>query len=166
MSQPTTQSINYIITTTTEGLTNDNNKLDTSGKVQERIQTAISSMGNIFIEEQPTANQTISGHTYSLTVEGPLIVGDGTNAVSTTLNGNTSTTGSLTSGGALTVGTSQTNANATINGNTTTTGTLTSGGALTVGTAQTNANATVNGNVSCSGDVSCATLTLPIFQQA
>ena len=177
MSNPTTATINSIIIATTESLTSLNDKIDTSGKVQERINAAISEIGDDFVLLQPTSAQTISGK-QDLTSTGNLIVGatGSGNAANLTVNGNatftgnTSTTGTTTSGNKLTVITGGLEVSAggmTVTGNSTITGTLTTTGTMTIttdatiGTSGQSSTLTVHGNVSCTSGVTCATLTLP-----
>lgn len=179
---PTTATINYIVTTTTESLLTDNNKIDTSGKVQERINAAISEITDDYVELNPSGPQTILNK-QSLTSTGDLIIGattSGDNA-NLTVNGNATTSGTMTSGGKLTVssggaevtaggvtvtagGVSVTSGGLTVSsdgmnvtGNSSVTGTLNASGNTTVGSSATSANLTVH------GDVGCTTLTLPVY---
>ena len=141
--------------------TNFNSTIDTSGKVQQRIDNAIAEIGDDFVllhPEESSGVQEITGNEGlkvggTLQSTGNFDVGDNTTGANAKVWGTMETTGATTSGGALTVS----SGGATITGNSSITGTLSSSDALTVSSG----GATITGNSSITGTLTSSnTLTV------
>ena len=166
MSGPTTVTI-IGIHATSDLTDQENTKLDTSAKVQERIDTAISEIGDDFVllhPEESSGVQEITGNEGlkvggTLQSTGNFNVGSTETGANAKVWGTLEATGATTSGGALTVssggatittgGLTVSAGGAAITGNSTVTGTLTSSNTLTVSSG----GAAITGTTTSTGNL-------------